>query len=423
MFNFSGKDLFKKTLFVLTSIIISCLLGVFLLSIVYLLPIDPIENNVRESSIIFNQEGMYPKLFDWCTSKLDNSTDSIMMLEAANRSYEPLINRVMLMYRGNVGGQVPFYSLIERYINNKQFNGVDTYARYWHGYLVILKPLLFIMNYGSIRILNGLMQLIVNCIVIYLLYKNNYKEYIIAYIISILMLMPIALAYSLQFSSCFYLFSLTNIAVLYFSKKEDFNNYWIIFLFSGILTAYFDFLTYPMAVVSIPLVLYLIIKRNDNLITKLINVISNGFVWCISYVSMWASKWVLSSIFTNENVIADGINSLVQRTQNYIVDINSSINTFEVIGKNMSKFFTTPFTVLFILYIIYSLFMIISKKKSFDYKVAFSFLLMSLIPFAWYILAVNHSAIHEYFTCKTLVISVFALMCMFTCSSSEDKSL
>ena len=75
------KQFFKFSFIILCSAVI----GVLLLATVYNLPIDPIEKNVIESAIIIEEEGVYPTVFDWCTSALDNYTDSIMLTTAAYR--------------------------------------------------------------------------------------------------------------------------------------------------------------------------------------------------------------------------------------------------------------------------------------------------------------------------------------------------
>ena len=47
-----------------------------------------------------------------------------------------------------------------------------TYGRYWHGYLVILKPLLFIFNYYQIRWLNTIIGCSLISIIMIGFYKN-----------------------------------------------------------------------------------------------------------------------------------------------------------------------------------------------------------------------------------------------------------
>lgn len=66
----------------------------------YSLLIAPIENHVNSSAAIFEEEGAYPSLFSWSTSQLDNFTDAVMLLEAADDTANSAINKAMLVYRG-----------------------------------------------------------------------------------------------------------------------------------------------------------------------------------------------------------------------------------------------------------------------------------------------------------------------------------
>ena len=43
-------------------------------------------------------------------------------------------------------------------------------------------------------------------------------------------------------------------------------------------------------------------------------------------------------------------------------------------------------------------------------RIVLPYLLVGLLPFAWYCLTVNHSYVHYYFTCRALCVSVLALL-------------
>ena len=60
------------------------LLGWLLVTASYLLPLQNIQQNVRKSAATVEREGSYPFLYEnWRSTRLDNFTDSIMMLLAA----------------------------------------------------------------------------------------------------------------------------------------------------------------------------------------------------------------------------------------------------------------------------------------------------------------------------------------------------
>ena len=61
----------------------SVFMGVFVMFLVYLIPTERIENNVRISAEQMAKEECNQIVFSWCSSQLDNWTDSIMLLTAA----------------------------------------------------------------------------------------------------------------------------------------------------------------------------------------------------------------------------------------------------------------------------------------------------------------------------------------------------
>lgn len=64
-------------------LLISIFVGLAALFIVYLLPTDRMEANVRSSIDIFYTESVYPQqVKGYKSSQLDNETDAIMLLDA-----------------------------------------------------------------------------------------------------------------------------------------------------------------------------------------------------------------------------------------------------------------------------------------------------------------------------------------------------
>ena len=123
----------KSTTAVVLNLIVAAGLGTLLLWAVYCLPIDSIEQHVRSSAVTIQEEGVYPRLYSWCHSKLDNWTDSIMLLEAADATDASALEKAMLAYRGTIDDSNPAETLIAHYIQNVEFTRTTDYARYWHG--------------------------------------------------------------------------------------------------------------------------------------------------------------------------------------------------------------------------------------------------------------------------------------------------
>ena len=407
--------LLKAFLSSAAGILCSVLIGTVLLTAVYLLPTDGIEANLKASAPLLAEEGEYPVLSSLCTGTLDNFTDSYILLKSAESSGSPLTD-AMLTKNNSVSGLSSFFSLTSHYIDGTEFNSVHAYPRYWHGFLIFTKPLLCITDYAGIRLINTFAQILLTTVICILLWKRLSIAHSVSWLLCYLMLMPAALGKSLQFSSCFYVFSLAVLALLlYFSdqagaavKAEA------IFLFTGIFLAYFDFLTYPIATFGIPAVVYTALNRS-RVEQKLADLFRVFLFWCLGYGGMWSSKWILASILTDENVIADALHSVSVRTSGASTGGTVSYSIFGCIGQNFSLFFSSIFTVFLVLF---SLILLIRMRKRFHGKIEnvfpaaspLPYILLSLLPILWYSFTVNHSTIHSFFTNKACAVSALAVL-------------
>lgn len=66
------------------------------------------------------------------------------------------------------------------------------YARYWHGYLVVLKPLLLLLDYADIRILNMIVQLLLLVWLIVSMIEIDRKKYVLPFIAAVAVANPVA---------------------------------------------------------------------------------------------------------------------------------------------------------------------------------------------------------------------------------------
>lgn len=174
---------FLKPLFI--RVIIGALIGLLLMTAVYMIPTDRINENVKKAASIFKEEGAFYNMFPWCTSQVDNFTDTIILLEAAYDGEESTIEKAMEVKRETVANwNNPWMQLLLKYIYGIELPDTISYARYWHGYLAIVKPLLSLIDYSTFRIVNSLIQITLIVSIIYLLVKNNMKAYILPYLLA-----------------------------------------------------------------------------------------------------------------------------------------------------------------------------------------------------------------------------------------------
>lgn len=409
---------FKKV----SIIFLFAILATALLTGVFFLPVsNKVKVNAYNSAEVFNKEGNYKNLFSWCSSRLDNWTDAIIILEATDDTKDTALRRAMMAYRGGFetyDDNTPVPTISRHYLEKKDFECTYSYERYWHGFLLFIKPLLLFMDYSYIRLLNSIIQIICITLLITKLYKKKMKEYIIPFLLAYFMLMPVVLFNSIQLSTCFYVMITGVLGVL--NTKNGKNNKILIgdlFLVLGILTSFFDFLTYPLATFGIPFVVYLVINNEKKLGIKILDFFKTGINWGSGYFGMWACKWMIGSIITGKNIFTNAMDAIVRRTATTDFTGEVSYSIIEAIESNYKAFFNTPITFFVLLFVLWKLYKICKsfylKKCKVDlFTIMIPYVILSLLPVLWYLVTVNHSTIHFWFTNKLCVITVLSFMGM-----------
>ena len=422
----------KIGLKLLARLLICVVIGTALMISVYLIPISQIEHHVEESAKVFEIEGSYPSFsIRYCNSDRDNYTDAWMLLEAAynSKSINSPIILSMSNYRYGIEELDPAQSLVEHYINGKDFDKEILYGRYWNGYLSYLKPLLFLVDYSAIRYINIGFQTIVFMAVVFLFYKKRLKQYIIPYVLTILMAMPFAMVLNLQLSNCYTIFNIGIIVLLLVKDSID-KRISYIFLYLGIATAFIDLLSYPLVTFGIPAVMYFCFAKNDSIKTAFLKLLKTGIPWCLGYGGMWISKWIVGSILSGENLFADGFNQFLYRAGSAAEQTGPSetFGAFETIYKNIRAFLLTPATLMLGAFAIVMVVLIIRNITAIEVlTISFPYLILMIAPLFWYIIIRNHSAIHAYgLANKELLITVmslsFLLIKLYICTKEQKTN-
>ena len=416
--------LFPKYFFrLLVHVLIAILAGAILLSAVCGIPSGAMDRNLAESADVFAEEGIYPSLFFWCTSQLDSTTDSLILLISACDSDESPVVQAMSGTRNTLSTvEAASDELAAHYGDGIPFDGEEPYYQYWHGYQLIIRLLLSVLNYSGIRILNGILQTGLLLLICLLLHKNSMGHFILPYLIAVLMLMPLALAMSLQFSSCYYILTLGSLAVLWKADSLDRID-GILFLYIGIATAYFDFLTYPAATLGIPAVFYFCLRRSTDIRNTFCRGVKICFSWAMGYGLMWSGKWLIGSLILRTNILAVASGKLTERSS---ADAGLIGNIRAALSANLRSFLHTPVTIVLLLFGLFLLVLFLKNyhKKKMTFRTAaeivFPFVVLALIPIAWYLVTAQHAVIHHWFTNKALAVSVFS--CLAALTKATEKT-
>lgn len=411
---FDFKHALTNIRLIVCSLLLAGIVGTISIIGSYTLPTTPMQKNVVRSTIIYDLEkdryAYAPSLID---SQMDNFTDAVMLnisaYDRANNLKQIVIN-AMLNPRYN-------YDMFSYKVDNLQaYRSSENrakfytahYGRYWHGYVILLKPLLMFFNMSDIRIINMSLQTLLLLYLMLLLYQMGGKKLALPYLSAILIFNPISSAMCLQYACMYYITMISNIILLKYKLYKS-DKWWLFFLWVGIVTPFFDFLTYPLTALGCNLILFILLT-DDKLYAKMTKVIIASVAWGCGYAFMWAQKWLIGSILTGANLLSNALHQAQVRTGNY-ADIEQ-ISILKVIFTNMQDYYNHIFMALLILLILILCFVFMSGK----YKIKINFstiiplLFVSVYPFIWLAVLSNHSAIHHWMTHKIFMISILAII-------------
>ena len=407
------KHILKNAGITIGIFLLLVLLGFGLICTAYALPGNERRAlHVRESGDLLAEQGDYWQLIPGKTqTMLDNFTDCIMLLTSAYSGDESVLDKAVNNYR-----------IYERDVSKQQscqsygLLSADrevklTYARYWHGYLVVLRPLLFFLNLGEIQQLNSLVIFAYMALICVLLFRRKKAVYIIPYLLACTYLTPMTISVSLQNSTVFHTTSLALLALLAWYDKRWFRSHlWIYFMLVGMVTSYVDFLTYPVVALAFPLIFYFILEQEKKPLENLLHLIFYSAVWAFGYIGMWASKWCLSSLLTGKNYFADASEAVATRSGSTAGD---TVITYSDVLQRLNEFFqdNVPFQ-LAVLFAVGCVILLLFCRRAWNrWSVSLMFLLISFYPYIWAFCAKNHTYIHIFFTHRILSVVVLGISC------------
>lgn len=404
---------------ILTGVLIlvaSVIAGLLLITAVYCLPVSRIRSNVASSSAVIDEEGLTTYRVPWLlTTRRDNYTDTIMLSMAAYDGSESAINEAMTSRYVYVIDEdlyfQPGYLLRMLDASNDGSSAVVSYSRYWHGYLVLIKPLLMVLDITGIRLLNAVVQVIMlGFILLRMVHHPKAKMFVFPLLVTVYALNPVSTFMNMQFA-CIYNITLLSLLLMFNTRLFSREHYWKAFMVIGICVAYCDFLTYPLVSLGLPLIMMIAISDNDSR-TNLKMAAVSCINWGIGYAFMWASKWILCDVITGSSTIADALNQARERTVTdaYAATGIKSDNIIDVIGYNVEAFRDwLSFGVFVGAVVAFVVYLLVSKRKiKLCENTLIVLLLIALTPFVWYVVLSNHSAIHAYMTYRDLAVSIMA---------------
>jgi len=402
----------------------SALIGTLLLVLVFCIPTGRIKENVHKSvdRILVSSEQFEGNAFlQHIVQNKESYTDSIMVQYAFEKIPDKNVyEHAMWAYHYDLEEEIWAAEDSLRAV----LNGADTsqmhlreYSRYWHGYLVYLKPLLLIFSWEQLVWIELGLHIALLLAVAVLFIKKKVPGAILALVAGLAFMKPELMMVSLTMSVSLIIMSTALIVQM---KKSDWlaEKGWYpeFFLVVGILTSYLDFLTYPVVTLGFPLGIWFLMAEREAIWTAIKRIVGYSFCWGVGYAGMWASKWIIADLTLQTGTIRDAVWNVIGRTE--AIGGRPRMNGgFYVLSLNLQEYGSSIYMIMAGVLIVLA---VASIVWAFCAKVPVKtiletiipFIIIGIIPFAWIIVVQHHSALHARFTFRILGVAAFALACL-----------
>lgn len=392
---------FAKTFFIL--------IAVFFVSmtLVYCIPTSWIQGNVEKSIEVLEGEGEYPMYFFYRHSAIiDIHTDKLM--------YESLIqNR-------------DYYNPIQAAMS------INQYPRYWHGYQVLLRPLTVVFQVQELRYLGMLTFHLLFFWSAWLMAKKTKPLYAMFYILTVASGYVVFLPVCFQFLTTFLVLFVSLIVLLsrYDKNKPLPAAKWMLYFFVvGMVENFFDFLTYPILTLGIPLVVLLWLRVRDEQADFRSNfwfMFKASLSWFFGYALIWISKWLLSAAILGIRYFWRTMSVVQYRLEGSEEEPLDRIGTIQRNLKawlNVQDGGVISWSKIALLILIVAVVLIIWRKLK-DWKTVGAYLpilFVAAYPYVWYLVMSNHSQIHYWYTYRAQLVALFAGLVFLAAILRERK--
>ena len=392
---------FAKTFFIL--------IAVFFVSmtLVYCIPTSWIQGNVEKSIEVLEGEGEYPMYFFYRHSAIiDIHTDKLM--------YESLIqNR-------------DYYNPIQAAMS------INQYPRYWHGYQVLLRPLTVVFQVQELRYLGMLTFHLLFFWSAWLMAKETKPLYAMFYVLTVASGYVVFLPVCFQFLTTFLVLFVSLIVLL---RRYDKNKplpaaKWMLYFFVvGMVENFFDFLTYPILTLGIPLVLLLWLRVRDEQADFRSNfwfMFKASLSWFFGYAMTWISKWLLSAAILGVRYFWRTMSVVQYRLEGSEEEPLDRIGTIQRNLKawlNVQDGGVISWSKIALVILIVAVVLIIWRKLK-DWKTVGAYLpilFVAVYPYIWYLVMSNHSQIHYWYTYRAQLAALFAGLVFLAAILRERK--
>lgn len=413
-------------------LLLGVLAGALLLTLVFCLPVDRARQNVKASlypMLEIQQDENGSAFRKGILEQKENFTDSLMVQNALEKiGGKSPFSHAMYVYHSDLTNEKtwsPEESMPVMLEKGSEGMYLLEYSRYWHGYLIFLKPLLMMITWEQVEYLGVALQLLLLAAVVAAAVRRKQTLLGIGIVVTFFFMKPVPILVSLAMSVCWYI-TLTAILIelLLYDRLQQKQWFEAFFLIVGMVTAYMDFLTYPIVTLGLPLCTWLILNlTQDSTWKKRFQALFwMAAAWGIGYLGMWGMKWVVADLTLHTGTLKEAAWAIIQRTEPLDGYASAASGVDRTLALNLAQYDSPVYLWVMAMIAAAAIVctvcagyrMVKDREQKWLWNLLF-FPAIALLPFIWFVGTQNHSAIHCIFTFRILGVTVFSVWCMGIC--------
>ena len=336
------------------------------------------------------------------------------------------------------------YSLEEALKTDPSAN--SEYLRYWHGSLMIVRPLLMFINIRQIYTFNFVVLFVLLFWLILILIRNRFKQEAICLSAAMIAVNIWFVPCCLEYTWMFLVMVCASILAVRIALSKRYDKCGYLFLITGVVAAFLDFLTTETITLIIPILLIVRIHEKQTYHNAREAVTKNGYpqklsaqdvrqkestqssglmsfvvkssaLWATGFFFMWVLKWVLASAYLGKSVIPYiqgnalfqlGVDSFMPPYKLAVIGIWRNIKTLNPFGYG--RIGSILFLVLVLLLIVIPVLRCkINIKLKINWRMVMVFILLGIMPYIRFLMLPFHTWHHFFFTYRAQASTILAI--------------
>ena len=345
----------------------------------------------------------------------DNYADAVLLGVAANMSSDNIVEAAIdtKYYDDGYGPAVG----IKATLNGKQAN--NDYTRYWHGSLILVRPLLALTDIDGIRIILSVIISLLIALNIFIMIRRKHIAACVIFGVSAVLIQFWFVFTTIEYMSVFII--MLAVLPLYVKFADNTRTLVIISAGVGTLTAFADFLTAETLTLLVPLTVafFIVAEKGEKPNNKksLLRSAACAAAWVDAYLLTFVAKWLAASALLGRNMSEVAVAAAAERFSGMEDEITSPIELFfSSLGANFSMLSPVSDKINVIAILIWiavfaavCVFIYRSNKRTHNLP-KITMIIIAAVPVVRFCVLMNHSYLHNFFTYRALMPSIMAIL-------------